>query len=205
MASKNYETGIATRKLILARSRELFLEKGYRSTSFDDICRAAHVNRGSVYYHFKSKETIRYEVLWEIFTEYKKEAERFIASPPYQYLFALYLMWDQILHNPQTGRFLADYYTDYPVYTPNGDLALFISMIYRNGLAPLENTSEPEEFQMISVYGYLGSIVQLVKACPQKYSTKELFLNAMLSCCRLFAFSPEQSQLLIDTLESYID
>ena len=98
MAGKKYETGIATRKLILEESRKLFLEKGFRATSYDDICKAAHVNRGSVYYHFGQKEMIRYEIMWEIYTENKKAAESYSSVPSHQCAFALYLMWRQTIY-----------------------------------------------------------------------------------------------------------
>ena len=97
MADKKYETGIETRKLILAECRKLFLDKGFHETSYNDICKAAHVNRGSIYYHFKQKDMIRYEILWEIYTDNKRFAEQYTSVSSHQYVFALYLMWRQIL------------------------------------------------------------------------------------------------------------
>ena len=96
MADKKYETGIETRKLILAECRKLFLDKGFHETSYNDICKAAHVNRGSIYYHFKQKDMIRYEILWEIYTDNKRFAEQYTSVSSHQYVFALYLMWRQI-------------------------------------------------------------------------------------------------------------
>ena len=109
MADKKYETGIETRKLILAECRKLFLDNGFHETSYNDICKAAHVNRGSIYYHFKQKDMIRYEILWEIYTDNKRTAEQYTSVSSHQYVFALYLMWRQILTDPKLGRFLTDY------------------------------------------------------------------------------------------------
>ena len=94
MADKKYETGIETRKLILAECRKLFLDKGFHETSYNDICKAAHVNRGSIYYHFKQKDMIRYEILWEIYTDNKRFAEQYTSVSSHQYVFALYLAAD---------------------------------------------------------------------------------------------------------------
>lgn len=72
-----YENGNFTRKTILDISKKLFLEKGFHETSNEDICRAAHVNRSAIRYHFRDKENLRYEVLWQIFMEYRAIASRY--------------------------------------------------------------------------------------------------------------------------------
>ena len=58
-----YENGNNTRRVILDACKRLFYEKGYHETSSLDIARESHTNRNAIYYHFKDKETIRYEVL----------------------------------------------------------------------------------------------------------------------------------------------
>lgn len=47
-----------TRTNILLAARELFANKGYTVTSIDDICSATGYSKGSLYYHFKSKEDL---------------------------------------------------------------------------------------------------------------------------------------------------
>ena len=44
-----------TRQRILAATRELLVRNGYRSTSLDEVARAADVARATVYYQFGSK------------------------------------------------------------------------------------------------------------------------------------------------------
>lgn len=205
MASKNYETGIETRKLILKECKKLFLEKGFHSTSYEDICKAAHVNRGSIYYHFKQKDNIRYEVLWEIFAEQKRIAEHYTEVPSHQYIFSLYLIWRKILTDPQLGRFLLDYYTDYPVYQPQKELSRFINTIYRNCFEEILPLSEVDEFVMASVYGYLGGISQMVKAFPERFSPEDLFCQALLGCVRLLDFPREQTDAVFADLKGCIE
>ncbi len=43
---------------ILAAAGELFLEKGYTSTTMRDICQAAQLSTGAVYFYFKGKDAI---------------------------------------------------------------------------------------------------------------------------------------------------
>lgn len=48
----------ATRHDILAAAGILFIKKGYDATSVDDIAEAANVAKGTLYYHFKSKDEV---------------------------------------------------------------------------------------------------------------------------------------------------
>ena len=204
MASKKYETGIETRKLILKECRQLFLDKGFHETSYDDICKAAHVNRGSIYYHFKQKDLIRYEILWEIYTENKRIAESYTSVSSHQYVFALYLMWRQILTDPKLGKFLTDYYADYPVYLPQKDLPVFITTICRNSFDDIIPISQVDEFSMASMYGYIGAISQMVKGAPGRFSLDTLFWKAMQCCCHILNLPEERTKDLFDDLEHCI-
>ena len=67
MTTQNMQT-LSTEKRILTESIRLFLEKGYHGTSIEDITRAAHLTKGALYWHFKSKE----DLLKRIIEEYEK-------------------------------------------------------------------------------------------------------------------------------------
>ncbi|MFD1888458.1 TetR/AcrR family transcriptional regulator [Paenibacillus wenxiniae] len=45
-----------TRKKISEAARSLFVQKGYKATSIEDIVAATGSSKGNIYYHFKSKE-----------------------------------------------------------------------------------------------------------------------------------------------------
>ncbi|GIP40668.1 TetR family transcriptional regulator [Paenibacillus sp. J31TS4] len=45
-----------TKKKIADASRALFVQKGYKATSIEDIVKATGCSGGNIYYHFKSKE-----------------------------------------------------------------------------------------------------------------------------------------------------
>lgn len=47
-----------TRQEILAAAGLLFIRKGYDATSVDDIAESANVAKGTLYYHFKSKDEV---------------------------------------------------------------------------------------------------------------------------------------------------
>lgn len=47
-----------TRKRILEKSQELFVEHGYKTVTMKDICEATGLSRGGLYRHFSSTEEI---------------------------------------------------------------------------------------------------------------------------------------------------
>ncbi|GIP37841.1 TetR family transcriptional regulator [Paenibacillus sp. J31TS4] len=63
--------GQQKREFILDRAKEVFVQKGYAATSMEDLVHHSGVSKGSIYYHFDSKETLfiklmeRYLEEWE--------------------------------------------------------------------------------------------------------------------------------------------
>lgn len=47
-----------TKNHILSKAAELFAQKGYAATTMEDICSRSGMSKGSVYYHFKSKDAL---------------------------------------------------------------------------------------------------------------------------------------------------
>jgi AcrR family transcriptional regulator len=47
-----------TRESVLLAAQEIIAQYGYKKTTVDDIARKAGKAKGSIYYHFKSKEEI---------------------------------------------------------------------------------------------------------------------------------------------------
>ncbi|MCQ4636211.1 TetR/AcrR family transcriptional regulator [Anaerovorax odorimutans] len=59
-----------TKQEIVNASLELFASKGYGGTSMNDIISAVGISKGSVYWHFKSKEEIFMQVITENYAEW---------------------------------------------------------------------------------------------------------------------------------------
>ncbi|MFH1686786.1 MAG: TetR/AcrR family transcriptional regulator [bacterium] len=51
------------RQQLLAAARELFVKKGYRGTTTEEIARRAGVTKGALYFHFKTKEDLFLELV----------------------------------------------------------------------------------------------------------------------------------------------
>jgi AcrR family transcriptional regulator len=72
----------ARRESILAASKRLFVEKGYNSTTMEEIAELAELSKGAVYYYFSSKNDIlghliceHMKMLQEMFEESLAELE----------------------------------------------------------------------------------------------------------------------------------
>jgi AcrR family transcriptional regulator len=50
--------GLTGKALLLSVARDLFLQDGYNGVSIQQIAEAAHMTKGSPYYHFKNKEDL---------------------------------------------------------------------------------------------------------------------------------------------------
>ena len=55
-----------TRLSILQKAFELIYEKGYKTTSIDDILATTHVTKGAFYYHFKTKDDMGVAIINEL-------------------------------------------------------------------------------------------------------------------------------------------
>ncbi len=62
-----------TRKKIVEVASELFAKYGFHKTSMDEIARTARKAKGSLYYHFASKEALFTEVVSQEFEHLKRE------------------------------------------------------------------------------------------------------------------------------------
>uniref|UniRef100_A9ABA5 Transcriptional regulator, TetR family n=1 Tax=Methanococcus maripaludis (strain C6 / ATCC BAA-1332) TaxID=444158 RepID=A9ABA5_METM6 len=58
-----------TRNLILEKSRELFLKKGYAETSLLEIAKECNISKRGLYYHFEKKEDLYIETINSILAE----------------------------------------------------------------------------------------------------------------------------------------
>lgn len=61
------------REQLLMAAQELFLKKGYRDTTTDEIARAAGLTKGAFYFHFKSKEDMLVELVRHVGETHKAE------------------------------------------------------------------------------------------------------------------------------------
>jgi len=60
----------ARRKQILEVSAKLFMAKGFKNTSLDDISKEVGVSRGVIFYYFDGKRELGEQTIWETLRQY---------------------------------------------------------------------------------------------------------------------------------------
>ena len=201
---KAYGNGMTTRKIILDACAQLFYEKGYHETSYEDICALAHVNRGSIYYHFKEKENIRYEVLWEITTQCYEMAKQYCDDKKYIFLVAMYLHWGKVLYDPKIRKFELDYYADYPVYTPNNPVARYYKICNENMYRELWDLSGIDSLAIATGYGTLYGAIRLLDENPAKYDLIDLYRHLLMTGILVWGIAKEQADAMWEEVVEYL-
>ena len=63
------QRSIRQRKKILNAAGRLFWQKGFKATTLDDIARAGRINKATIYYYFKNKAFLLFEIVCGIMQE----------------------------------------------------------------------------------------------------------------------------------------
>ena len=200
-----YKNGLATRRLILEASRALFLGKGFHETSSEDICRAAHVNRSAIHYHFGDRESIRYRVLWAITEENRGAARGRGGRPEVEMACALYLGWCQVLADPAYRKFHLDYSRDYPVYLPERSLPRYYRTVCREVFGGLWPVEEVSPLVFASMYGHLMGLMQLACVRPEQFTGRDLFFHGMDTCVTMWGIPRPVLEPFRRELEAAVD
>lgn len=133
------------REQLIASARKLFVRKGYRGTTTEEIARAAGVTKGALYYHFGSKEDILFAIVEAIYSHVGQELSRLEDRAPLSpadivhWFFGLHTpekrpdhrqmidIWTQGMRIPRIARYIGEQYTGIikrmatmidPVYAP---------------------------------------------------------------------------------------
>ncbi len=72
----------SSRQIILATSREIFLQHGYSDGSMDTIAQRSGVSKTTLYAHFESKEALFNQVVVEMVAEHGRDAASVLDVPP---------------------------------------------------------------------------------------------------------------------------
>ncbi|MBB3109694.1 AcrR family transcriptional regulator [Paenibacillus phyllosphaerae] len=91
-----------TKKRIADAAKALFVQKGYKATSIEDIVKATGCSPGNIYYHFKSKEGLFFHLIEEWNTEWEEtwlsKEPLYLTTTEKLYGLAEHLAHDQLNH-----------------------------------------------------------------------------------------------------------
>ncbi|GAA0394196.1 TetR/AcrR family transcriptional regulator [Paenibacillus motobuensis] len=91
-----------TKRRVADAARALFVNKGYKATSIEDISEATGSSKGNIYYHFKSKEGLflylldEWEQEWEV--KWQENVSHYKTVTDKLYGFAKQMVLDDLNH-----------------------------------------------------------------------------------------------------------
>lgn len=166
------------KKRIIKAAYKLFEEKGYHSTSMDDIAGEVGVSKASLYSYFKSKEAILMvtvsEALTEPFIKIFKEEKSVDAFKDYYHTLAVF---EGLLHLNFVLTSLANESDDIKFKlietyeTKLKVLTKFITKQQKTG--SLRSDIEPNEIAMFLLAVYGDITLQLIMGVEEKKITKQ--------------------------------
>lgn len=200
----NYENGAFTRSLIISACSRLFYEKGFHETSYCDICELAHVNRGTIYYHFASKEDMRYDVLWNYVIANKHMVERYCPDSRYHYILALAVFCIQTRDDANMRRFSLQVCMDHPIYTRKNKIGRFYYTLYDRMWGAFWEKQKISQIAFESVYGYTICCIRMLCEDPERYSAEEMFLYSCNSSASVWGIPQETIEGILADTERYL-
>lgn len=69
-----------TRRAVLASAMDMFYEKGYSKTTFDEIAKRINLTKGAVYWYFRNKPDIVAALINDFADKYLADIKEFIAN-----------------------------------------------------------------------------------------------------------------------------
>lgn len=75
-----YKTSKISKKKIIDACKELFFEKGYTNTTYNDICAKAESNPGLINYYFKTKKNIAGIIYGNLFLSIKEKVKEYMVE-----------------------------------------------------------------------------------------------------------------------------
>lgn len=81
MARRTKEEAKQTREAVLKAALDIFYEKGYTRTTFDEIARRIELTKGAVYWHFRNKADLLAALIKQKFYDKDIEKMDLVKSP----------------------------------------------------------------------------------------------------------------------------
>ncbi|MFZ7120513.1 MAG: TetR/AcrR family transcriptional regulator [Eubacteriaceae bacterium] len=92
-----YKNGIITKNKILETCKSLFYEKGYKDTTYVDICENANVSPGTITYFFGSKKIIAIDIYSDLLMSIKENTKKYLLEKYNEYNLRVATSLEQII------------------------------------------------------------------------------------------------------------
>jgi AcrR family transcriptional regulator len=176
-----------SREKILNAAARLFLRKGYKGTSLIDIAKAAHLNKVTIYYHFKNKMALIYEIAMSNIDGIMALDQHILdsdmsADEKLKTLLENHIKWvyshpGRLGFNPLLKLNLTPkLYSEY-VKAREAYLSIFQKVI-EEGRANGDFQQAPSFYDPLFIVQYLNALVQRFDSKPQSKSIEKIVLSS---------------------------
>jgi len=181
------DRAMRSREKILNAAARLFLRKGYKGTSLIDIAKAAHLNKVTIYYHFKNKMALIYEIAMSNIDGIMALDQHILDSDmsvdeKLKTLLGNHIKWvyshpGRLGFNPLLKLNLTPkLYSEY-VKAREAYLSLFQKVI-EEGQANGDFQQAPSFYDPLFIVQYLNALVQRFDSKPQSESIEKIALSS---------------------------
>jgi AcrR family transcriptional regulator len=184
--SKKAQQSAKTREALLSTCLLLFAERGFASTSIDEIARAAGVTKGAMYWHFASKEDLFQAILDRIRSRWQEVVHAPVSArqAPLERIAQLFDSYAELFReSPEICLFMQQVLLDQhnklfsaQVAKVFSKTARFIANIIDEGKQA--GVIEPEVDALTTAHSILGA---LSGASQQAMTTRGLTLSRLIA------------------------
>lgn len=158
-----YNAGNQTKEKIIKEARKLFYKQGFSATTYDDISKAAKINRALIPYHFNSKQILGQNIYSQIINDFLNNIDSIFDVNEFSADFVSILhivAYYQLLKNKQFTSFLYELQADlsFSTFMEESEKAIL------SGLLSKSTKLSPSEIQILisSEIGMKKELVHLM-------------------------------------------
>ena len=180
------------RQQILKSARKVFLEKGFQGATIDDIAKEEGVVRGTILYHYKTKELLMEAVLEEGSREWNPLLTDLVAKheiPVMERIDRIFtlceayftdekLEMDKYTREPEEIRFLLDQMRLKNFYRQTEGLVELLEEGIETGELSSDNPKAQAASAMFAVFGIMGTDISPEELKAQLQVIKEQLLSS---------------------------
>jgi len=191
------------RDIILKSAKKLFAERGYEKTSVRDIVKISNTSMGNLYYHFPNKLEILKIICMDFVNLLREQIFRINdlgLSPPVGFALDFRIGYITTLEHPKTSRFWSATRNIPEIH----QLSLENKRIRLKTFFGDRMTDDDIELLAIAIQGIADGIFEQKREGKIKGNSARLSNTIIDYSLRLFGYSAEEIQNVLDEVERYI-
>lgn len=170
----------------------------------DNICRLAHVRRGSIYYHFDNKAAILHSVLKQLTTINTQAVQEYCDVQEYLYILSFSVLWEQFLYDEKIRRLILQWVQIDPVIAAPESLWEVHLACFQPFSKNKLHADQISDISSITAYGLITHTILLANENRQNLSSREWLRHCIVNMGRIYNIDSEVVERTWVELAQYI-